>query len=205
MSRGFRPVELRAKHDVRERQSERAVRSRDRWLRQRVCGPRLQLRRMEELAAGVDERVDLGSDALDFLCADVDEVRIVRRQPFLERPRQRTSDVGREVAALHEVLLKERNDTRMARRVHVAGRQQRPGGMEGRVVVAVGGPTVRVLLGEQVAFPAGRVGSFDSMTGDHVRFRTHSATPSRVTVCTNNVVRHTGSARDSAVTTRGEM
>lgn len=205
MSRGFRPVELRAKHDVRERQSDRKARSRDRQVRQRVRGPRLQLRRMEELAAGVDERVDLGSDALDFLFADVDEVRIVRRQPLLERSRQRTRDVGREVAALHEVLLKERNDTGMARRVDVAGRQQGAGGMEGRVVVAVGGTTVRVLLGEKVAFSAGRVRAFDAMAGDDVRFRTHNATPSRVTVCTNNVVRHTGSARDSAVTTRGEI
>ena len=141
----------------------------------------LLLRPRQKLAAGLDECVDLGSDALDFLCADLDEVRIVRRQPFLERPRQRTSDVGREVAALHEVLLKERNDTRMARRVHVAGRQQGAGGMEGRV------------------------GAFESMAGDDVRFRTHKAMPSRVTVCTNNVVRHTGSARDSAVTTRGEI
>jgi hypothetical protein len=32
---------------------------------------------MEELAAGVDERVDLGSDPLDFLGADLDEVRVV--------------------------------------------------------------------------------------------------------------------------------
>jgi len=165
----------------------------------------LLLRPRQKLAAGLDECVDLGSDALDFLCADLDEVRIVRRQPFLERPRQRTSDVGREVAALHEVLLKERNDTRMARRVHVAGRQQGAGGMEGRVIVAVGGTTVRVLLCEKVAFPAGRVGAFESMAGDDVRFRTHKAMPSRVTVCTNNVVRHTGSARDSAVTTRGEI
>ena len=49
--------------------------------------------------------------------------------------------------------------------------------------------------------PAGRVRSFDAMPGGDVRFRAYNATPSRVTVCTNNVVRHTGSARDSAVTT----
>ena len=79
------------------------------------------------------------------------------------------------------------------------------GGIERRVVVAVGGTAVRMLLGEKVAFPAGRVGAFDAMPGDGVRFKAHNATPSLVTVCTNNVVRHTGSARESAVTTRGEI
>ena len=49
--------------------------------------------------------------------------------------------------------------------------------------------------------PADRVRLFDAMPCDDVRFRAYNATPSRVTVCTNNVVRHTGSARDSAVTT----
>jgi len=102
-------------------------------------------------------------------------------------------------------LLEERDHPCMTCGVDVAGRQQGAGGMEGRVVVAVDGATVRVLIGEKVAFPAGRCGAFNSVFREGVRFRTHNATPSRVTVCTNSVVRHTGSARDSAVTTRGEM
>ena len=103
------------------------------------------------------------------------------------------------------MMLKERDDPCVACGVDVAGRQQGAGGMEGSVVVTVGGSTVRVLFGEKVAFPASRRGAFNSMFREGVRFRTHNATPSRVTVCTNRVVRHTGSVRDPAVTTRGEM
>ena len=126
--------------------------------------------------------MDPGADPLDFLGAYLDEVRVVRGQPLFERPWQRTGDLGREVAGLHEVPLKERDHARMASGIDVAGRQQRAGGAEGRVVVTVDGTTVRMLFGEKVSFPAGSRRAFNSVLRENVRFRTHKATPSRVTV-----------------------
>ncbi len=54
--------------------------------------------------------------------------------------------------------------------------------MEGRVVVAVDGTAVRLLFGEKVSFAAGSQSAFNPMLRQDVGFRSHRATPSRVTV-----------------------
>ena len=137
---------------------------------------------MQELAARFDEGVHFGADAFDLVCANLNEVRVIRRQSLLERPRQCAGSIGREVSRLHEVLLEQRDDARVTRGIRATSSQQRSSGMEGGVVVTVHRAAMSIPIGEKVPFRAGSRGALHSVVGENAGFRRHSATPSRVTV-----------------------
>ena len=74
--------------------------------------------------------MNIALDSYDFVLGDLDEVRVVGRQPLLERTRQRSCHFRREVSGLDEMLLEERNHARVSCGVGVSGRQQGSRGVE---------------------------------------------------------------------------